>query len=137
MVLDLVQRYRVRYFVLAILVRLESISEICDWKFYRFLLTAFCSQISRKGNVKKGSLLQGKPMTSQLYSIGQWTLVKTWKWRRKRRSLNRRISGSADTKCKITSIWLLGSFGSLASGWSLGEMLSGQPIKKFKCFRFS
>lgn len=37
---------------------------------------------------------------------GQWTLEKILKQRRKRRSSNHRISGSADTKCKLsTGFW--------------------------------
>ena len=38
---------------------------------------------------------------NQLCLTGQWTLVKTLKSRRKRRSSNPRISGSADTKCEL------------------------------------
>lgn len=61
-----------------------------------------CLKISRKDSVKKGSQSPGNPTMSQLCSTGLWTLEKTSKWRRKRRSSNPHISGSADTKCKCS-----------------------------------
>lgn len=56
--------------------------------------------IFRKDNVKKESRLREKHITNRYYSIGLWTLAKILKWRRKKRSLSRPISGSADMKCK-------------------------------------
>lgn len=150
MVLDLVQWYRVRYFALVILhfeIQLNTWNSGASWLYRRNLwleilpLSTLFSQISRKGNAKKGSPSRGKPMTSQLYSTGQWTLEKTWKWRRKRRSLNRRISGSADTKCKRHFI----SYLTLVTRvlWLFGKrMFAKRDVKraanqKIHFFRFS